>query len=100
ALLAIPRLEAYGTSVEAVAPEVTAIIASLPRFHELADRLGRSLDADGAVTDDASPRIRHLRREIRERRRRVTAELERAFQNPVGRSFRSTSSSPPSAACS
>ncbi len=82
ALLAIPRLEAYGTSVEAVAPEVTAIIASLPRFHELADRLGRSLDADGAVTDDASPRIRHLRREIRERRRRVTAELERAFQNP------------------
>ena len=82
ALLAIPRLEAYGTSVEAVAPEVTAIIASLPRFHELADRLGRSLDADGAVTDDASTRIRHLRREIRERRRRVTAELERAFQNP------------------
>src|SRR5204863_6550412 len=36
--------------------------------------------ADGAVTDDASPRIRHLRREIRERRRRVAAELERAFQ--------------------
>src|SRR5207244_2458170 len=43
---------------------------------------GRSLDVDGAVTDDASPRLRHLRREIRERRRRLTAELERAFQEP------------------
>src|SRR5881628_3028490 len=82
ALLATPRLAAYGKSIGPVAADVAAIIGSLPRFHELADRLGRSLDADGAVTDDASPRIRHLRREIRERRRRVTAELERAFQNP------------------
>src|SRR5947199_9847218 len=82
ALLAIPRLEAYGTSVEAVAPEVTAIIASLPRFHELADRLGRSLDAAGAVTDDASPRSRHLRREIREGRRRVARGLERPSPTP------------------
>src|SRR5438876_10394396 len=80
ALLANPRLAAYGKSIGTVAAEVAAIIGSLPRFPELADRLGQSLDADGAVTDDASPRIRHLRREIRERRRRVAAELERAFQ--------------------
>src|SRR5438445_499758 len=80
ALLATPRLAAYGKSIGTVAAEVAAIIGSLPRFPELADRLGQSLDADGAVTDDASPRIRHLRREIRERRRRVAAELERAFQ--------------------
>src|SRR5439155_1536228 len=80
ALLATPRLVAYGKSIGTVAAEVAAIIGSLPRFPELADRLGQSLDADGAVTDDASPRIRHLRREIRERRRRVAAELERAFQ--------------------
>jgi DNA mismatch repair protein MutS2 len=82
ALLATPGLAAYAKSVRTVAPEVAAIIDSLPRFPELADRLGRSLDADGAVTDDASPRLRHLRREIRERRRRLTAELERAFQDP------------------
>jgi len=80
ALLATPRLAAYGKSIGPVAADVAAIIGSLPRFPELADRLGQSLDADGAVTDDASPRIRHLRREIRERRRRVAAELERAFQ--------------------
>jgi DNA mismatch repair protein MutS2 len=82
ALLAAPKLAAYGQSIRTVAPEVTALTDSLPRFPELADRLGRSLDADGAVTDDASPRLRHLRREIRERRRRLTAELERAFQDP------------------
>ncbi len=82
ALLATPRLAAYAKLVRTVAPEVAAIIDSLPRFAELAGRLGRSLDVDGAVTDDASPRLRHLRREIRERRRRLTAELERAFQDP------------------
>src|SRR5436309_14554695 len=80
ALLATPRLAAYGKSIGTIAAEVAAIIGSLPRFPELADRLRQSLDADGPVTDDASPRIRHLRREIRERRRRVAAELERAFQ--------------------
>src|SRR3989475_7115998 len=82
ALLATPRLAAYAKLVRTVAPEVAAIIDSLPRFPELAGRLGRSLDVDGAVTDDASPRLRHLRREIRERRRPVPAELERAFQDP------------------
>src|SRR5712692_10354264 len=81
ALLATPGLAAYAKSVRTVAPEVAAIIDSLPRFPELADRLGRSLDADGAVTDDASPPLRHLRREIRERRR-LAAELERGFQDP------------------
>src|SRR2546426_11776908 len=66
ALLATPRLAAYGKSIGTVAAEVAAIIGSLPRFPELADRLGPSLHAHGAVTGDASPRIRHLRREIRE----------------------------------
>src|SRR2546429_3840638 len=88
ALQAVPTLAAYGQSVRTVASEVAAITASLPRFPELADRLGRSLDTDGTVTDDASARLRHLRREIRERRRRPTAELERAFQDPdAGRLF-------------
>src|SRR5256886_257090 len=77
ALQAVPTLAAYGQSVRTVASEVAAITDSLPRFPELADRLGRSLDTDGTVTDDASARLRHLRREIRERRRRLTAELGR-----------------------
>src|SRR5438445_186383 len=52
----------------------------LPRFAELADRLRRALDAGGAVTDDASPKLKRLRREIRDRRRQLASELERAFQ--------------------
>ncbi len=75
-----PRLQAYGRSVHEASPEVAAITDALPRFPELADRLGRALDGDGAVTDDASPVLARLRREIRERRRRLVGELERAFQ--------------------
>jgi len=48
--------------------------------YELADRLRRALDASGTMTDDASPTLKRLRREIRDRRRQLAAELERAFQ--------------------
>src|SRR5439155_44668 len=50
ALLATPRLAAYAKLVRTVAPEVAAIIDSLPRFPELAGRIsgkpssGRGLD--------------------------------------------------------
>ncbi len=64
-----------------IRPVLTAVITeSLPRFPELADRLRRALDASGTMTDDASPTLKRLRREIRDRRRQLAAELERAFQ--------------------
>ena len=75
-----PKLRAYGRGVHEASPGVAAITDGLPRFAELADRLRRALDASGAVTDDASPTLKRLRREIRERRRHLAAELERAFQ--------------------
>jgi DNA mismatch repair protein MutS2 len=77
---ASPKLRAYGRSVREASPGVAAITDALPRFAELADRLRRSLDASGAVTDDASPTLKRLRREIRDRRRQIAVELERAFQ--------------------
>src|SRR5262249_61133573 len=43
-------------------------------------RLVQSPGPGGAVADAASPPLKRLRREIRERRRQVAAELERAFQ--------------------
>ncbi|MEK7701045.1 MAG: hypothetical protein AAB418_03465, partial [candidate division NC10 bacterium] len=79
-LEASPRLQAYGRSVSEASPDVAAITGALPRFPELADRLGVALDADGAVTDDGSPALARLRREIRARRRRLVGELERALQ--------------------
>ena len=75
-----PKLHAYGKAVRETSPDVSAITDALPRVNELADRLRRALDADGGVADDASPTLKRLRREIRERRRRLSVELERAFQ--------------------
>src|SRR2546422_641493 len=77
---ASPKLRAYGRSVRDASPAVASITEALPRFAELADRLRRALDASGAVTDDASPKLKRLRREIRDRRRQLASELERAFQ--------------------
>ena len=78
---ASPKLRAYGRGVREASPGVATLTDALPRFAELADRLRRALDASGAVTDDASPTLKRLRREIRERRRQLATELERAFQS-------------------
>jgi len=75
-----PRLAAYGQGVREASPEVAARTGAVPHLRDLRDRLGAALDETGAVVDDASPTLRRLRREIRERRRRIVAELERAFQ--------------------
>ena len=75
-----PKLRAYGRSVREASAAVATLTEALPRFAELADRLRHALDASGAVTDDASPTLKRLRREIRERRRHLATELERAFQ--------------------
>jgi len=77
---ASPKLRAYGRAVRETSPGVAAITDALPHVPELAERLRRALDASGAVTDDASPALKRLRREIRDRRRQLAAELERAFQ--------------------
>ena len=77
---ASPKLRAYGRGVREASPSVATITDALPRFAELADRLRHALDASGAVTDDASPTLKRLRREIRDRRRQLATELERAFQ--------------------
>ncbi len=77
---AAPRLLAYGRTVRGGSPDLAKLTDDLPRLPDLGDRLRAALDAAGAVGDDASPALRRLRREIRERRRRVAAELERRFQ--------------------
>src|SRR5213593_5230244 len=87
-LEASPKLRAYGRATRETSPGLAMITEALPRFAELADRLRRALDASGAVTDDASPTLKRLRREIRERRRQLATELERAFQgNDADRLF-------------
>jgi DNA mismatch repair protein MutS2 len=77
---AVAKLQAYGRSVRPMAPVVAATTDHLPHVTELADRLRRALDEAGALTDAASPRLGQLRRDIRTRRRRVSADLERLLQ--------------------
>jgi DNA mismatch repair protein MutS2 len=79
---AAPRLEGYGRGVEAVAPEIAARLRGLPRLGELRARLGRALDDTGGLTDEASPRLGQLRRDVRTRRQRIVADLERALAGP------------------
>jgi DNA mismatch repair protein MutS2 len=76
-LEAAPRLVAWGRATEAIAPALAALATSLPRMGDLHELLHRALADDGSVRDDASPRLRHLRRDIRDRRQRLVGDLER-----------------------
>jgi len=82
-----PRLAAYGRAVSAIAPALSARTAALPRLTDLRDRLRQSIDDDGALTDKASPRLAQVRREIRDRRRRLVSELERLLHGEGDRVF-------------
>jgi DNA mismatch repair protein MutS2 len=77
---ATPRLLAYARTIGSTAPTVVTLTQALPRADDLRDALRAALDDEGGVKDDASPRLRHLRRDLRERRRRIVADLERLFQ--------------------
>jgi DNA mismatch repair protein MutS2 len=81
------RLAAYGRAVKPVAATIAATAEALPRLSELRDRLRQSLDDDGALRDKASARLGQVRRDIRERRRRLVADLERLLQTEGDRVF-------------
>jgi DNA mismatch repair protein MutS2 len=87
ALDAGPRLAAWGRAVRPVAPSLGALAEGLPRVGELRDRLRQALEDDGSLTDRASPRLRSLRQQVRDRRRRIVAELERLLQAEGDRLF-------------
>jgi DNA mismatch repair protein MutS2 len=72
-----PRLVAWGRTSRTVAPHVAAVAESVPPSPDVHERLRHALDEEGGVRDEASPRLRQLRRDLRERRRRLLAELER-----------------------
>ena len=84
---AAPRLAAYGRAIKTVAPALAARAEALPRLADLRERLRRSLDDDGALTDKASARLAQLRGEIREGRRHVVGSLERLLHTEGDRVF-------------
>src|SRR5262245_1314960 len=86
-LEAAPRLAAYGRAIRPVAATLAASAEGLPRLTDLRDRLRRALDDDGALTDGASNRLGQVRRELRDRRRRLVADLERLLHAEGDRVF-------------
>jgi len=87
ALDAGPRLKGWGRGTHPVAASVSGLTEALPHLPELRDTLRQALEDDGALTDRASPRLRHLRQQLRERRRRIVAELERMLHAEGDRVF-------------
>lgn len=75
------RVSAYGRGLASIAPRIAALASVLPRVSDLAEALRRAVDEEGVVRDEASPRLRQLRRELRDRRKRIVADLERLFQS-------------------
>jgi len=84
---AAPRLAAYARAIRPVAPRLAASADGLPRLADLRELLRKALDDDGALTDRASARLGSVRRELRERRRRLVADLERLLQAEGDRVF-------------
>ncbi len=82
-----PRLKGWGRTARPVAAAVAALTEALPTLVELRDALRHALEDDGALTDRASPQLRHLRQQIRDRRRRIVADLERMLQAEGERVF-------------
>jgi DNA mismatch repair protein MutS2 len=76
-----PQLIAWGRGARPTAPALATIAEHIPLTRDLHERLRSALDDEGALRDDASPRLRQFRREIRERRRRLVSDLERLFQS-------------------
>ena len=86
-LEAAPRLAAWGKNVAPAAPGLATQTARLPRLVDLRDTLRRALEDDGSVTDHASAALGRLRREIRERRRKLVADCERMLGQEGERVF-------------
>ena len=82
-----PRVQAWGRAIRPAAPAVAALADGLPRLAELRDALRHALEDDGSLTDRASPRLRQLRQQIRDRRRRIVADLERMLAAEGDRLF-------------
>ncbi len=75
------RLRAYGRGVAPVAHRLAVRFSGLPSLTPLHELLSRSLTPEGTLTDEASPRLRTIRRKIREQRAEIVKVLEALFHS-------------------
>jgi DNA mismatch repair protein MutS2 len=81
-LTAAAHVAGYGARIAGVAPGLSARCRTLPLAADLAQALHHALDPDGRLLDDASPRLRSLRREIGRLRGEIQSRLERLLDHP------------------
>jgi DNA mismatch repair protein MutS2 len=83
ALGAAARLAAYADRLRGPAPDLAARWHALPLAPDLAALLAHHLDPDGRLRDDASPRLRALRRQVQALRADLQLRLERLLDSPA-----------------
>jgi len=77
-------LGARGSLARGDVPELAALAATIePELDRIAGRIDSAVEEDGSdLRDNASPRLRQLRRELREGRARLTERLRKLARDP------------------
>lgn len=81
-LNAVGRLTEYGRRATPAALLLARRFTELPTCPTLKELLTRSLTEEGALKDEASPRLHRLRQNIRDLRREIVKRLETFFSLP------------------
>ncbi len=63
-------------------PRLATYAAPLEPLRDVADDITRQVDDDGAVRDDATPKLAQLRKKIAAKREEIQASLERLLNSP------------------
>ncbi len=84
-LLATARsLRRFLNSRKSRCPALFAALATDPTLDDLADEIGGSFEADGTLTDRASPRLKELRGEYQAARSRMLSRLDELMRKYEG----------------
>jgi len=69
-------LNEYSPDERAKSPLIGEYLDAIRAFPELRDQINKALDEDGLVRDNASPKLRMIRRDLADSRRKIVARLE------------------------
>ena len=87
ALAAIRRLHDFAHARRESAPGVWAVARRIVVLKALEDRIGRTVDDQGRVRDDASPELSRLTREIVRRQGRLRSTLQSALRDAIAQGW-------------
>jgi len=74
-------LREYGPEERAKSPLVSEYLDGIRAFPELREQINKAIDEDGQVRDNASPKLKGIRRDLADSRRHIVARLESILTN-------------------